>query len=313
MQLKADRYYPFSRFLKERFGFRVQRISIDGGFSCPNIDGTKGVGGCVYCDNKAFSPGIKNRAKPVGSQIEEAIGYLKKRFRKTKGYLAYFQPYSNTHAPVERLEEVYREALEHPEVMGLIVGTRPDCISEEAIDLLEKIAEEGNYVQIELGLQSANEKTLERINRCHTAGEFTETFNRIEKRKGLDVCVHVILGLPGEDREDMLRTADFLAELNYDGLKIHVLHVVRGTRLEKDFDEGKIKLLEQEEYVSIVCDFLERTPENVTIQRLTADAPPDIHLGPAWAMEKNQVIEAIKAELLKRDTRQGKKVTTEER
>jgi len=306
MTQRVERYNSYSKFLQKRFGERIHKISLDAGFTCPNIDGTRARGGCIYCDNNAFAPGTRQRAKPIAEQIEAGIGYLKTRFPKATSFLAYFQPFSNTHAPVERLKAVYDEALAHPGIVGLSVGTRPDVVADGAIDLLADYAKQGRYIQLELGLQSANEETLQRINRTHTVQEFEETVRRVKSRPGIDLCVHIILGLPGETPDMMRHTADFLAKLPNNGIKLHVLHVVKGTPLEKELAEGRMQLLSLEEYANLACDFLERTPPEVTIQRLTADAPPELHLGPDWALLKNQVLETIRNRLEQRDTYQGK-------
>jgi radical SAM protein (TIGR01212 family) len=299
------RYYAFSRFLRERFGTRVYRVTIDAGFTCPNVDGTVAVGGCVYCDNRSFSPNRRLPRTSVAAQVERGVGALQKRYGADR-FLAYFQAATNTYAPVEKLRRLYDEALQHPQVVGLAVGTRPDCVPDPVLDLLEGYARE-RYVCLELGLQSAHDRSLDWMNRGHHFDDFIDAVRRCQDR-GLDLCAHVILNLPGESREDMLTTADALAALPVQAVKIHNLHVVRGTPLEETYRAGGVRLLERDEYVRVVCDFLERLPPGMVIHRLSGDAPPDYLVAPAWCLDKPALLRAIRAELERRDSWQGKHV-----
>jgi radical SAM protein (TIGR01212 family) len=298
------RYYPFSRFLRERFGTRVSRVTIDAGFTCPNVDGTVAVGGCVYCDNRSFSPNRRLPRASVRDQVARGIGLLQKRYGADR-FLAYFQAATNTYAPVEKLRRLYDEALEHPQVVGLAVGTRPDCVPDPVLDLLEGYAR-GRYIGLELGLQSVHDRSLDWMNRGHHFDAFVDAVRRCQGR-GLDLCAHVILGLPGESHADMLATAEALAALPVAAVKIHNLHVVRHTPLEEMYRRGEVALFEREEYVRVVCDFLERLPPRMVIQRLSGDAPPDYLVAPAWCLDKQGLLRAIDEELVRRDSWQGKR------
>src|SRR5437588_751495 len=224
------RFYPFSRFLRERFGRRVFRVTIDAGFTCPNVDGTVAKGGCVYCDNRSFSPNRRLPRTPIREQVKRSIGILNKRYGVER-FLAYFQAATNTYAPVDKLRRLYDEALDHPQVVGLAVGTRPDCVPDPVLDLLQEYAR-GRYVCLELGLQSIHDRSLDWMNRGHHFDAFADAVDRCQGR-GLDLCAHVILGLPGETHADMMATAEALAALTVNAVKIHNLHVVHDTPLEK--------------------------------------------------------------------------------
>ncbi len=298
------RYYPFSRFLRERFGGRVWRVTVDAGFTCPNVDGTVTTGGCVYCDNRSFSPNRRLPRTDVRTQVRRGVEVLGRRHGADR-FLAYFQAATNTHAPVERLRALYDAALEHPQVVGLAVGTRPDSVPGPVLDLLEGYARD-RYVCLELGLQSRHDRSLDWMNRGHHFDAFVDAVARCAGR-GLDLCAHVILGLPGESRDDMLETADAIAELPVNGVKIHNLHVVRGTPMEAMYHAGTVPMLSRDEYVAVVCDFLERLPADVVIHRLNGDAPPDYLVAPAWCLEKPALLAAIDGELARRDSWQGKR------
>lgn len=297
------RYRAFSRFLRERFGTRVFRVTVDGGFTCPNVDGTVTTGGCVYCDNRSFSPNRRRPRTSIREQVRRGITILQGRYRADR-FLAYFQAATNTHAPVAKLRRLYDEALDHPQVVGLAVGTRPDSVPDEVLDLLAEYAR-GRYVCLELGLQSIHDRSLDWMNRGHHYDAFVDAVGRCQGR-GLDLCAHVILGLPGESREDMLATADALAGLPVDAVKIHNLHVVRATPLEEMYRRGTVPMLTREEYVGVVCDFLERLPSRMVIHRLSGDAPPDYLVAPQWCLDKPALLRAIDAELRARASWQGR-------
>jgi radical SAM protein (TIGR01212 family) len=301
------RYFAFSRFLRQRFGAKVYRVTVDAGFTCPNVDGTVAVGGCVYCDNRSFSPNRRLPRTTVSEQVKRGVALLQERYRAAK-FLAYFQAATNTYAPVARLRRLYDEALDHPQIVGLAVGTRPDCVPDEVLDLLQGYARE-RYVCLELGLQSRHDRSLDWMNRGHHYDAFLDAVERCRGR-GLDLCAHVILGLPGESHADMLATADALASLPVDAVKIHNLHVVKGTPLEGMYHAGEVRLLELDEYVSVVCDFLERLPPHMVIHRLNGDAPPDYLVAPAWCLDKPELLRRIDAELARRDSWQGRQCTT---
>jgi radical SAM protein (TIGR01212 family) len=297
------RYLPFSRFLRERFGGRVWRVTVDAGFTCPNVDGTVTTGGCVYCDNRSFSPNRRLPRTDVRTQVKRGVDILGRRHGAER-FLAYFQAATNTHAPVDRLRKLYDAALEHPQVIGLAIGTRPDSVPGPVLDLLQEYAR-ARFVCLELGLQTKHDRSLDWMNRGHHFDAFVDAVARADGR-GLDLCAHVILGLPGESVADMLETADAIASLPLNGVKIHNLHVVRDTPMEAMYQAGSVPMLSRDEYVAIVCDFLERLPSDVVIHRLNGDAPPDYLVAPQWCLEKPALLAAIDAELARRDSWQGK-------
>jgi hypothetical protein len=298
-----QRYYPFSRFLKERFGAKVYRVTIDAGFTCPNVDGTVAVGGCVFCDNRSFSPNRRLPRSSITEQVQRGVAILGKRYG-TNRFIAYFQAATNTYAPVEKLKRLYDEALEHPQMVGLAIGTRPDYVPEPVLDLVQAYART-RYVCLELGLQSIHDRSLDWMNRGHHFAAFVDAVKRCQGR-GLDLCAHVILGIPGESRQDMLATAEALAALPINAVKIHNLHVVRDTPLARWYAAGEVRMLERDEYVSLVCDFLERLPPHLVIHRLNGDAPPDYLVAPLWCLDKPALLRAIHEELERRDSWQGK-------
>jgi len=306
---RQRRYYAFSRFLRERFGARVYRVTIDAGFTCPNVDGSVAVGGCVYCDNRSFSPNRRLPRTTVREQVRRGIEILQRRYQADK-FLAYFQAATNTYAPAEKLKKLYDEALDHPQIVGLAIGTRPDCVPDDILDLIENYARD-RYVCLELGLQTMHDRSLDWMNRGHHFDAFIDAVGRCQGR-GLDLCAHVILGLPGESREDMLATADALAGLPVHAVKIHNLHVVKDTPLEKMYERGEARMFERDEYVQIVCDFLEHLRPEMVIHRLSGDAPPDYLVAPLWCLDKPALLRAIHDELEHRDSWQGKKTRNEE-
>ncbi|HEV3258142.1 MAG TPA: TIGR01212 family radical SAM protein [Gemmataceae bacterium] len=297
------RYRAFSGFLRERFGTRVYRVTIDAGFTCPNVDGSVAVGGCVYCDNRSFSPNRRLPRTGVREQVRRGVAILQERYGADR-FLAYFQAATNTYAPPEKLRRLYDEALDHPQIVGLAIGTRPDCVPDPVLDLVDGYARE-RYVCLELGLQSIHDRSLDWMNRGHHHDAFVDAVRRCQGR-GLDLCAHVILGLPGETHADMLATAEALAGLPVQAVKIHNLHVVRDTPLECMYRAGEVRMLERDEYVQVVCDFLERLPPAMVIQRLSGDAPPDYLVAPQWCLDKPGLLRAIHAELQRRDSWQGK-------
>jgi radical SAM protein (TIGR01212 family) len=297
-----SRYYAFSRFLRERFGTKVFRVTVDGGFTCPNVDGSVAVGGCVYCDNRSFSPNRRQPRIPIREQVRRGIESLSRRY-EADHFLAYFQAATNTYAPVEKLRRLYDEALDHPQVVGLMIGTRPDCVPEPILDLVEGYARD-RYVCLELGLQTIHDRSLDWMNRGHHFDAFVDAVHRCRGR-GFDVCAHVILGLPRETHADMMATADALAGMPVQAVKIHNLHVVRDTPLVDQYRAGSVRLFELDEYVGVVCDFLERLPPHMVIHRLQGDAPPDYLVAPAWCLDKQAVLSGIRAELERRGTAQG--------
>jgi uncharacterized protein len=296
------RYNDLAGHLRGLFGCRVQKITLDAGLSCPNRDGRLGTGGCIYCNARGSGTGAHTRGLSITVQLAEGKRVLARRYGAKK-FIAYFQSFSNTYAPVSVLASLYDEALAVPDIVGLSIGTRPDCISAPVLDLLEAYAK-SRLVWVEYGLQSARDETLARIHRGHDAACFF-TAAAATRRRGIRVCAHVIAGLPGETRADLLYTAARLAEAGIDGLKLHALYVVRGTPLEALYRSGAYRCLEQPEYVALACDVLERIPGGVVIQRLTGDPHPEELAAPDWCRRKTATLAMIRTELERRGTRQG--------
>jgi len=296
------RYNAFGRFLKEKFGCRVYKVSVDGGFTCPNRDGSVGVGGCIYCNNESFRPRSAGRLKPLKDQVRDGIEYLRNRFRADK-FIVYFQPFTNTHAPLEKLIPLYEAAMDHPDVIGLSLGTRPDCIDDEKIEWLENLAHT-RFVALEYGLQSIYDKTLERINRGHNFQCWLDAMSRTRNR-GIWLCTHIILGFPWETREEMLHTADVLSDKGLDSLKLHHLHIVRNTLLESQYQKNPFPLLTLEGYAELVVDFLERLNPDICIERLFGAAPENQLIGPAWGKNNSEIRRLVEQRLADRDTHQG--------
>ncbi len=290
-------YFSYGEYLKKIFPFKVYKIALDAGFTCPNRDGLVAYGGCIYCDNKSFSPNSKGEKRSIREQIEQGISFYKNHFKAEK-FIVYFQAYTNTYGPVSLLQGLYDEALSSPEVIGLSVGTRPDCLPEDVLDLLAFYSEK-THLWVEIGLQSMHNDSLLWMNRGHTYEQFADALLRT-KQRGLRVCVHTILGLPGETHAMMMQTADALAGFNIDGLKIHHLYVAENTLLAKQYRAGQIKTLTMEEYVALACDFLERIPSNVAIQRLTGELKGEYLIAPKWGVSKKAVLAAIEKEFARR-------------
>lgn len=297
-----QRYYDLSTYLRQRFGCRVQKISIDAGLSCPNRDGTLSKDGCIFCNAHGSGTGAHQKGISITRQLLNSRQTLARRY-KAKKFIAYFQSFTNTYAPVENLRRLYDEALAVDDIIGLSIGTRPDCVDNAILSLLEEYTR--NYmVWIEYGLQSANDETLALINRGHDVKTFEQAVAATRNR-GINICAHVILGLPNETRKKMLATASYLADSGIDGIKLHLLYVVKGTALERLYLNGDYQCLSQPEYVDIVCDFLARLPENMVIQRLTGDPHPNELVAPAWSLQKAETLNLIRQTLADRDLRQG--------
>ena len=296
------RFNSYGSYLRRRFGCRVSKVNVDAGFTCPNRDGSRGVGGCIFCDNRSFSPGTIQETIPIERQVQAGMAYHRTRLKSEK-FIVYFQKYSNTYAPVDRLRDLYYRALDHPDVVGISVGTRPDCLSDESLSLLEEIARE-RYVCLELGLQSVDEDILRWLNRCHDFSEYRVALERAAGR-GIEICTHLIHGFPGESRESFRKTAEIISSLPVDSLKIHQLHAVRGTVLAEMFSRGEFVPLTHQQYVAAVCDFLELLPPRITIQRLYGSAPLAIRVAPTWNLKNNCMWYSIVHELKRRGTWQG--------
>jgi len=301
---KRPRFLGFNAYLRQRFGCRVQKVTIDAGFTCPNRDGTLGQGGCTFCNNAGFSPNVRTDPAVVREQLARGIAAARRRRRKVEKFIAYFQAYTNTYAPIKTLKALYDEAWRFPEVVGMAIGTRPDCVDDEIIDLVASYSSRGE-VWIEYGLQSAHDSTLATVNRGHDYQAFLDALERTRGR-GIKVCVHTILGLPGETRDMMLETHRRLADLPIDGIKIHLIHIMRDTVMEQQYTCGEMKLLSRPEFVALVCDVLELLPPHVVIQRMHADAPREVLVAPEWCLDKVGILNEIHEALIRRDTWQGK-------
>jgi uncharacterized protein len=288
-------YKSYSSYLTETFGCRVQKISLDSGLTCPNRDGSKGTGGCIYCDHKGSGTGAHRQFPSITSQMVRGRDFLRRRYGAEK-FIAYFQSFSNTYGPLERLTALYQEALSVEDVVGLAVGTRPDCVSSEVLDLLAGF-QSSYLVWVEYGLQSFHPRTLSLINRGHTVEDFIRAVEKTRKKK-INICVHVILGLPGERLEDVLFTARRLAELDIQGLKIHSLYINHGTLMESWYTQGLYQPLEQGQYVDWVCRFLELCPSHWVVQRLTGDPDPKQLIAPQWALKKQETLSMIRSRFL---------------
>ena len=301
------RYYPFGQHLKEVFGEKVLKISVDAGFSCPNRDGKAGKNGCIYCSEGSHYLPEEQRNLPVREQLISSISRIREKLDVNK-FIAYFQAYSNTYSPISNLKKLYDEALSVDGIIGLSIGTRPDCLSDKTLDLLEEYAEK-TYLWLEIGLQSIHNKTLKFINRGHTFEQFMDAVERA-KGRGFKICTHVILGLPGESYDSIMETAKAVGELGIDGIKLHHLHVLKGTPLEKIYLNKGFNLLDEDSYVNLVCDFLEYLPHDIIIQRLVGDAPNDRLVAPLWSLSKSDIIRAIDKEMERRGSYQGARTKT---
>jgi hypothetical protein len=298
-------YNDYSTYLRNRHGAKVYRIALDAGFSCPNRDGTKGRGGCLYCNEGGARASYVDKIAPIAKQLSSRIEFL----RKTKGaekFIAYFQAFTNTYAPVEKLKMTYDEAARFPEVVVISIGTRPDAIDREKTALISSYSGKRD-IWIEFGLQSIHDKTLDAINRGHSFADFEKALS-LAKEFGLKVSAHIILGLPKETREDMLKTAKTLSRLKVDGIKIHLLHVLKGSPMEKLYADGKIKLLSITDYADLAAEFLENLREDIVIQRLTGEGSRSDHIAPDWALNKIETINCIVGALKRRGGYQGKAV-----
>lgn len=302
--LGAPRFRAFGSHLRERFGGRIQRISIDAGFTCPNVDGAVARGGCNFCDNRSFSPSRRVRLAAVTDQLTRGMASLRQRYKNVSGFIAYFQPATNTYAPVDQLEEVYRRALDHsPEIVGLAIGTRPDCMPGPVIQLLSELAKK-TYLSLELGMQSRHDASLQWMNRAHTHAHMIDAMQRCVGQ-GFETCAHVILGIPGESRDQMLHTARSIGTLGLDAVKIHNLYAVRGTPLGDQCLRGEIQMMEREEYIETVVDFLRLIPPQMIVERVSGEAPPKYLIAPQWCLDKSVLRKQIEDRMVALDAWQG--------
>lgn len=296
-------YNDYYSYLKKRFGEVTYKVSVDGGFTCPNIDGTIARGGCTYCNNRSFIPGYLKRDSSIRDQLDTGVHSQKKRYGARR-FLAYFQAYTNTYDETDSLEARYLEALAHPDIDGLVLGTRADCLPGQVVRLLESLARD-YYIALEIGIESVYDKTLERINRGHDFAAVTSAFDRL-KGRGLHLGAHLILGFPGEYRQQWLHSADVVSALPLDYLKIHHLQVIRGTKMAGDYLQKPFPVFEFREWVELVSDFLEKLHPGIAVSRLCGTAPPDLLIAPLWGRKKHpEVISAVMEEMQKRNSRQG--------
>jgi radical SAM protein (TIGR01212 family) len=304
----GKRYNGYNRVLRDVFAARVYKIGLRMDFTCPNRDGKVAVGGCIYCNNASHTPQDYRPRMTVTEQLERGAAAIWKR-HKADRFIAYFQSYTNTYDSIDRLERLYREALDFPGVVGLSISTRPDCLPDEVLDLIGGLAQH-TYLWLEIGLESMHDRTLHWVNRGHGLREFVDAVERCKKRN-IRVCTHLILGFPGESRRDILETPSLLNRIEVDGVKLHNLHVIRNTALEKIYQTARFPLPTREQYASLVVDFLELLKPEIVIQRLTGETYRAITVAPAWSIDKISVHNTINKELEKRDSWQGKRYPTE--
>ena len=299
-------YRDFSEYLSSRFPYKVQKISINAGFTCPNRDGSKGYGGCTYCNNQSFSPGYGKPTKSISQQLEDGINFFAHKYPNMK-YLAYFQSYTNTYDPIQSLIDKYEEALSHPDVVGLIVGTRPDCMPEKLLDYFEALSKK-TFVIIEYGVESTLNKTLDRINRLHSYEE-SENMIRLTAKKGIAVGAHMILGLPGETKDEILSHADKLSKLPLTSLKLHQLQIIKGTIMSREYrvDPRAFNLFELDDYINMCVSFSERLNPEIYIERFTSQAPEKLLIAPEWGLKNYVVRNMIIKRFNERKTWQGQK------
>lgn len=309
MQMKiwghTKRYNDFPTYFRNLFSERVQKVSVDGGFTCPNRDGTKGVGGCTYCNNKTFKPTYCNLDNSVSHQVQQGIQFFEKKYKSMR-FLAYFQAYTSTWAPLEDLIPLYEEALRHPKIVGLVISTRPDAISDELLDYLAELGQKV-YVMVEFGLESHLDQSLEKMNRGHT---FAESVWALEQtaRRGINNCAHLILGLPGETRSDWLEQARVISKLPVKNLKLHQLQIHKGTAMEKQFRKNpeQFHLFSAEEYIDLVVDYLELLNPEIIVERFISQAPPEMLIAPKWGLKNFEFVAKVEKRLKERGTWQGR-------
>lgn len=284
-----ERFNSYSKYIRATFGERVQKISVDGGFTCPNRDGNKGRGGCTYCNNDTFNPSYTSPKKTISEQIEEGIAFFEPKY-KTQKYLAYFQAYTNTYDSVERLKSLYQEALAHEKVIGLVISTRPDAINAEVVKLLEEFAKD-NYVVVELGIESTKDESLKKINRCHTYQETIDAYDLL-KNKGIHLGGHLIIGIQGETHEDVIMHAKNVSSLPIEFLKLHQLQIIKGTVMAQEYSKKPedFNLFTVDQYVETVADFIQHLEPNIILERFSSESPKSLLIAPQWGGLKNFAI-----------------------
>ncbi|WP_024614124.1 TIGR01212 family radical SAM protein [Clostridium sp. Ade.TY] len=299
----CKRYHSLNYFLRNKFNEKVFKISLDGGFSCPNRDGTISKGGCLFCSESGSGDYAGNRVLPIGKQFCDIKEMMNKKWKEGK-YIAYFQAFTNTYAPVDELREKYKEALKQDGVVALAIATRPDCLGDDVLDLLEEINKEV-YVWVELGLQTVSDETARKINRGYKLDVYEDAISRLKKRN-IDFVTHCIFGLPGETKEDMLNTVKYISKTGSRGIKFHLLHLMKHTPMVKLYERGELEFLSQDDYIDLICKSISILPEDMVVHRLTGDAPRDLLIGPMWSLKKWEVLNAIDKALVDNEIYQGK-------
>lgn len=301
------RFNAYANYFRNQFGQRIQKLSIDAGFTCPNRDGKVGTGGCTYCNNDAFNPSYCQPHKPVIQQIEEGIEFHARRYRRAENYLAYFQAFSNTYAPLNDLKQIYNQALRHPLISGLVIGTRPDCMDEEKLEYFAELSQQ-KYLIIEYGIESCYDKTLKRINRGHNFETLVKTLE-LTASKGIKTGGHLIFGLPGETKQEMLAEAEIISNLPLNNIKFHQLQIIKGSMMETDYKQQpeNYTFFQLEEYIEFMVDFLEKLNPVFVVERFAGEVPPRFLAGPGWGLIRNdQILQKIEKRLEERDSWQGK-------
>lgn len=299
----GKRYHSLNYFLRNKFGEKIYKISLDGGFTCPNRDGKVAKGGCTFCSARGSGDFAGSRILSITEQFADRKEMMEKKWKDGK-YIAYFQAYTNTYAPVEELRKKYEEALAQKNVIALSIATRPDCLDDDILDYLEELNKK-TYLWVELGLQTINDKTARNFNRGYDFETFDSSLKKLQER-GIEVVVHTIFGLPGETKEDMLKTVDYVAHSGAQGVKFHLLHLMQGTKMVEQYESGELQLLSKEDYIDLICKAIAMIPEEMVVHRLTGDAPRQSLIGPMWSLKKWEVLNAIDKALEDNDIWQGK-------
>ena len=299
----GKRYHSLNYFLRNKFGEKIYKISLDGGFTCPNRDGKVAKGGCTFCSARGSGDYAGSRILSISEQFEDRKVMMEKKWKDGK-YIAYFQAYTNTYAPVEELRRKYDEALDQKNVVALSIATRPDCLDKDVLDYLEELNKK-TYLWVELGLQTINDNTARNFNRGYDLEVFDKSIKELQKR-GIEVVVHTIFGLPGETKEDMLKTVDYVAHSGAQGIKFHLLHLMTGTKMVEQYESGELQLLSREDYIDLICKSVAMIPEDMVVHRLTGDAPRQSLIGPMWSLKKWEVLNDIDKALVDNDIWQGK-------
>ncbi|WP_313894494.1 TIGR01212 family radical SAM protein [Psychrobacillus sp.] len=299
----GKRYYTWNRYLRNIFDMKIFKVALDAGFDCPNRDGTVAFGGCTFCSVAGSGDFAGDKVDPIPMQFEKIKGKMHEKW-KTGKYIAYFQAYTNTHAPLPLLKEKFEAALALEGVVGISIATRPDCLPDDVVEYLAELNER-TYLWVELGLQTVHEKTAKLVNRAHDFPTYVEGVDKLRKH-GIRICTHIINGLPLENREMMMETAREVAKLDVQGIKIHLLHLLKGTPMVKQYEKGMLEFMERDSYIQLVADQLEALPPEMIVHRITGDGPIDLMIGPMWSVNKWDVLNGIDAELAKRESYQGK-------